>query len=287
MKKVVLLGLSLLALAACRRAKAPLTPAPPEWFEAELTKIATGVAPQAEPVSDAFKAVAFKEDDRTDWRIELAPGACYVFVGIGDQTAEELYLNLFDPEDDRVEKKKESPARVAMEYCVEKPGLHRIEGKVTEGHGHYAVQVFVNPARGNAPPVAAPPPRPTPSPAGEPAPTAAPADLEGAIKALAKSEAQGAEQIGDFFTGSADKTDWYTALDKNKCYWFVGAGDEGVEELHLYLWDPSDERITANKSTQNRVNVGHCPKVSGMFHFQAKVHAGAGTYKVGVFAKKK
>lgn len=289
MKKAVVLGLSLLmALAACRRAKAPLTPGPPEWFEAELHTIATGVAPQAEPVSDTFKALAFKEGDHTDWRIELAAGACYVFVGIGDQTAEELYLNLWDPEDDRVEKKKQSPARVAMEFCAEKPGVHRIQGKVTEGHGHYAVQVFVNPARGNAPPVAAPRPVAKPSPAGKPAPsTPAPANLEGAITALAKSEAAGAEQVGDFFTGSADKTDWYTALDKNKCYWFVGAGDEGVDELHLYLWDPSDKRITANKSTTNRVNVGHCPTVSGMFHFQAKVQAGEGTYEVGVFAKKK
>ena len=283
------LALSLvMPLAACKRNKAPLTPTPPEWMEADLNKMAQAVAPGAQPVQ-TFKAIAFKEDGYTDWRIDLAPGACYVFVGVGDQSTEEIYLNLWDPTDDRVEKKKESPARAAMEWCVEKPGPHRIQGKITEGHGHYMVGVFVNPNRGQPPAMQPRPPAPTAAPptAPPPSPAAKPADLEAVINAQAKSEAAGATRLGDFFTGSADKTDWYTALEQGKCYWFIGAGDKNVKALHLYLWDPNDNRITANKSETNRVNVGHCPTVSGMFHFQAKVEAGEGTYKVGVFAKKK
>ncbi len=284
-KRVVAGVLLLLSASACNRAKAPLTPTPPEWMDAELDKLATSVAPDAGRISDSFKATAFKEDQYTNWQIELQPGACYVFAGIGDQTAEELYLTLWDPKDDRVERKKQEPARVTMEYCAELPGIYRIQGKVTEGHGHYAVAVY---ARGAAAPPPEPLSEPTPAPApkGKPAPTA-PEDLEAVISERAKSEAQGAARIGDFFTGTADKTDWYTALDSSKCYWFIGAGDKGVSELHLYLWDPSDKRITANKSETNQVNVGHCPTVSGMFHFQAKVQAGSGTYKVGVYAKKK
>jgi hypothetical protein len=93
--------------------------------------------------------------------------------------------------------------------------------------------------------------------------------------------------VGDFFTGSADKTDWYSALDAGKCYWFIGAGDEGIDQMHLYLWDPEDQRVTANKSTTNRATVGHCPQRSGMYHFQANIVAGTGTYKVGIYAKSK
>jgi hypothetical protein len=258
-------------------------------MQAEIEKIAQSMAPGAEQITPTFKAVAFEEDDYTDWQVDLAPGACYLFVGVGDQTAQELYLNLWDPTDDRVAKKKEEPARVGMEWCVQKPGLHKIQGKVTEGHGHYQLAVFVNPNKGEPPPPGAhPAPAPQPEgPAPKPQPPAKPADLEGAITARAKTEAQGAKQLGDFFTGSADKTDWYTALEKGKCYWFIGEGGEAISELHLYLWDPNDNRVTANKSATNRVNVGHCPTVSGMFHFQAKVQAGAGTYKVGIFAKRK
>ena len=293
----VLFGLSLLMpLAACKRSKAPLTPQAPDWMEPELAKIAQSMSPGAEQVGQTFKAIAFREDDYTDWRIDLAPGACYLFVGIGDQTSEEMYIALYDPEDDRVNREKEEPARVAMEWCVEKPGLHRIQGKITEGHGHYAVAVFVKggaggharPPHPGPHPGAHPAPQPEPGPATtDPTPAPKPRDLEAVITAQAKSGAPGATRIGDFFTGTADKTDWYTALEQGKCYWFMGAGDQGISELHIYLWDPEDKRITANKSATNRVQVGHCPTTSGMYHFQAKVNAGHGTYKVGVFAKKK
>ncbi len=255
-------------------------------METELVRIAQSVAPGAEQIGETFKAIAFREDDLTDWHIELAPGACYVFVGVGDETSEELYLNLWDPTDDRVVKKKESPARVAMEWCVETPGRHRIQGKVTEGHGHYQVAVFINPNRGQ-PLGTTGNPEPTSFAPVAPAPDPAPPQLDQVILRQAKSEAAGAAQLGSFFTGTADKTDWYTALEKGKCYWFIGAGDDTIRELHLYLWNPNDERITANKAATNRVTVGHCPTVSGMFHFQAKVASGDGTYKVGLFAKAK
>jgi hypothetical protein len=104
---------------------------------------------------------------------------------------------------------------------------------------------------------------------------------------MAKASAPDSERVGDHFAGHADHTDWYVALETGKCYWFIGAGDDDVKELYLYLWDPADKRITANKSENNRVNVGHCPTSSGMYHFQAKVNSGSGKYKVGVFAKKK
>lgn len=263
-----------------------MTPNPPDWMGPELYKMAQAVSPGSRPIGDPYKAIAFKEDDKTDWQVNLEPGACYTIVGVADQTSEELRVLVWDPEGDEVMDEEESPARVVGKYCVQKPGLHKIRGIVTEGHGHYHVAVFVDGAPGSAPrPAPADPGEP--GDPGEPQPAAKPTNLEAVITAKAKAEATGATLVGDFFTGTADKTDWYTALEPDKCYWFIGAGDKGVSELHLYLWDPEDKRITANKGPENRVSVGHCPKVGGMFHFQAKVERGAGTYKVGVYARKK
>ncbi len=58
-----------------------------------------------------------------------------------------------------------------------------------------------------------------------------------------------------------------------------------VKKLSLYIWDPSNKRITENKADSNIATVGHCAKDTGMFKFQAKVHSGSGAYKVGVFEK--
>jgi hypothetical protein len=279
----LLVGLPLVIFAACNRTKAPMTPTPPDWMEPELVRIAQSLVPEVEQVGQTFKAVAYREDDHMDWMVNLDAGSCYIFTGVGDETVEELTLELRDPEDDDVVDETNAPPRLAMEWCTTVPGLYKLHAKVREGHGHYHAAVFLNPKRGTpqpAPALVEPEPEPQPQPANK-------VDLEAAILAMAKSSASGAEQVGDFFEGSADKTDWYTALDSSKCYWFIGAGDDGISELHLYLWDPDDKRITANKSETNRVNVGHCPTVSGMFHFQAKVSSGSGTYKVGVFAKKK
>lgn len=261
-----------------------MTAQAPEWMAPELWNLAKARVPEAEPVGDPFRAIAYEEGDHTDWQVSLEAGKCYIFTGVGDQTVEEMYLGLFDLEDEDVAEEKESPARVAIEWCAQVPGVYKLRGEVSEGHGHYNVGVFVNPRGAGISP--GPTPAPVEPPPEQPDPVAA-KDLEKVIKDMAKSEAAGAEQIGDFFGGSADKTDWYTALDKSKCYWFIGAGDDSISSLHLYLWDPSDKRITANKSETNTVSVGHCPDTSGMFHFQAKVDAGEGNYKVGVFAKKK
>jgi hypothetical protein len=280
----LLVGLPLCFAAACNRSSAPMTPTPPDWMEPELSRIAQSLVPEAQQIGDTLKAVAFEEDDHMEWMVNLEAGSCYIITGVGDQTVEEMTLELKDPEDDDVVDETNAPPRVAMEWCTVMPGLYKLHAQVREGHGHYQAAVFLNPKRGSAP---APVPAPADPAPAKPKPQPAKTDLEAAIIAMAKSSASGSEQVGDFFEGSADKTDWYTALDSSKCYWFLGAGDDSISELHLYLWDPDDKRITANKSETNRVNVGHCPTVSGMFHFQAKVNAGSGSYKVGVYAKKK
>ena len=126
-KLVALLGLSLLMpLGAGNRKKAPMTPNPPDWMGPELYKMAQAAAPGSEPLGEPYKAIAFKEDDKTDWQVNLQPGVCYVFVGVADQTSEELRVLVWDPEGD--DPRYDEALRVAHESWGAPP-----EGLVSRG----------------------------------------------------------------------------------------------------------------------------------------------------------
>jgi hypothetical protein len=271
---VALVGISLgLGLGACRD-KAPVAPVAPDWMEPQVGQQAAAAAPGSTPVGGVLKSVAYDEDEETKWPVMLEANKCYVFSGIGDQSVHELFLELDDPQGDRAARLKNDTPRVLLEHCTTVGGSYQLMGKVTEGYGHYMVGVFLKPG-GPTPPPAEPAPEPV----------APRMDLGKIIDGLAQKH--GAERVGDFFAGNSDKTDWYAALEEGKCYFLIGAGDEGVNKLFLFLWDPQDKRITQNKSDTSQVELGHCPTVSGMYQFQAKVDSGSGEYKVGVYAKKK
>ncbi len=283
-----LLTLSLLVPAvACNRSKAPMTPTPPDWLEGAVDEQALQAAPSAVRVGDLFKGVAFKEGDRQEWRVTLDGGGCIHLSAAGDQTVEELALYLWGPDGKRLETVRGKTARTMLRHCAppQARGEYKFEAKVTEGHGHFAVGLYADAEA--APAAAKHEPADAHKTPKETAPKANAPDLDSRVGALAKSSAAGADLVGEPFKGDADSTDWYVALDKGKCYWFVGAGDEGVEKLALYLWDPSDKRVKASKAETNEVTVGHCPDESGMYHFRAQVNGGAGSYQVGLYAKKR
>ena len=117
------------------------------------------------------------------------------------------------------------------------------------------------------------------------APRAAEDPLIAVIKRLAGENAPGAAQVGNFFRGSDEKTDWHIEMEVGKCYWIIGAGGGKIEELSLYLWDPADERVTQNTDSKTNSTIVHCPPDPGMYKFQAKASEGSGPYVVGVFAK--
>ncbi|MBW2529768.1 MAG: hypothetical protein JRI23_36665 [Deltaproteobacteria bacterium] len=275
--KIIGMCIVLAAFINCRRDKPPVSPTPPAWLVTVVQDQATQHAPDAQLVGNMYQGVAHEEGDDTEWPLTLEPGQCYWFSGAGDQGIEELELFLYDPQDDRVAKATDGAPRAMMAHCPTVPGMYKLRAKAEEGRGHFHVGVYAKAApEGTATP---PAPTGTAAPAGQ--------DLAALCDAEAKAAAPGAERVGDHFSGNADETDWYTALEVDKCYWFIGVGGEGVSELWLYLWDPADKRITTNKSESNKVTVGHCPEKPGMYHFQAKIGSGSGEYKVGVYAKKK
>ncbi len=262
---------------ACRRrrARVAITSQPPAWLEGVVLDQAKQNAPDAKQVGNIYKGVAHEEDGRTQWQMLLEGGTCYWFSTAGDQSVEQLYVNLWDPSEDRVAKLKLDGPKLVLAYCTKVAGMYKLEVKVTKGAGHYHVGVFGKAAPGGPAPTSAPPPPATPE------------RLAQVIAEMAKSSASGARLVGELFEGENPESDWYVQFEPGKCYWLIGAGEKEVEELYLYLWDPKDSRVTANKSDTNRVTIGHCPTVGGMFHFQVKIGRGNGKYKVGVYAKKK
>lgn len=279
-KIIALCAVAFIALFNCRRKLPPVAPTPPAWLVTVVQDQAAQNAPGAELVGNIYQGVAYEQGDTTDWSVPLEAGKCYWFSAAGDQGIERLYLSLYDPEDDRVEREKPDSPRVMLAYCPEMAGMHRVEALAKRGRGHFHMGVYAKPAAGAAP---------APGTAAKPQPTGAPAaaDLGAICDEEAKTAAPGATRVGNHFSGNADETDWYTALEAGKCYWFIGVGGSGINQLWLFLWDPDDKRITANKAETNKVTVGHCPDKAGMYHFQAKIGAGSGDYKVGVYVKDK
>jgi len=104
------------------------------------------------------------------------------------------------------------------------------------------------------------------------------------------STAPGAQRVADFYRGAAwkhqrDRVDLYVPLDQTNCYWFSGVGAGGVERLHLYLWDQSNDRVATARVDGPMALLAYCPKSSGMYHLQARVARGQGYYVVGTYAK--
>lgn len=263
-----------LALTGCGRP--PVPPQAPSYLASAAVEQVKARYPDAVEVHEALRGLSYDEDAFKRWDIELEAGRCYYFSGVADRvTAEELELALYDATDDELEDEDaDDPPHVLMEYCPETTATVYLQARIPDGAGHYHIEVYGKPNA--APP---PPPEPPPPP---PAPVV---DLDARVASLAASAAAGAERVGDLYRGTADYTDWYVALEAGKCYWFVGAGDDDVDELYLYLWNPEDDRITQSKPESREVSIGHCPKVSGMHRFQAKVGSGSGAYAVGLYKK--
>lgn len=111
--------------------------------------------------------------------------------------------------------------------------------------------------------------------------------LEAAAVAQARTQAKDATQVGEFFRGQGEKTDYQVLLEAGKCYWFSGTS-QGLTKLYMYLWAPGAKfftpRLTDSKSTTGQATMAHCATQSGMYKFQVKTE-GAGHFVVGLFAK--
>lgn len=256
--------------AACGHRAPPVAAAPPPDLDQRADQQAHSAAPTGERVGEVLHGVSHEEDQFTDWRVQLDAGQCYWFGYAGDGGITKFSMYIFSPTDSRLDSARGKPPQGVFTHCAQQSGIYRVQGKVAGGAGHYAVVVYKT--KGQDPP---PPPKAEPK-----------LDLEAMIEKQAAATAPGAKRVGEFFAGTADTSDWATAMEPGKCYWIIGAGEpKKVKKLWLYLWDGHNKRITESKSDSETAVIGHCATEAGMFKFQAKVESGSGPYKVGVYAK--
>lgn len=249
-----------------------VSPTPPPDLEARADTEAHASAKDGERIGEVLRGVAHRDDGFTDWRVQLEENTCYWFGYAGDAGVQRFSMYIWDPKDHRLDSARGKPPQGVFSHCAEQNGIYRVQGKVSEGAGHYAVVVYKTKA---------------PEKKAAPIPEKAPAvDLAAIIEKKAAQSATGAKRMGDFVEGSAETSEFYTAMEAGKCYWIVGAGEPGkVKKLFLYLWDPKAHRVTENKSDSDTTVVGHCAKESGMYKYQLKVDSGSGPYKAAIYVK--
>lgn len=273
---VALLALAPVAALAtgCGRERIAVSPEPPRDLEARAETEAKASAQGGERVGDTLRGVAHHSDAFTDWRVQLEAGQCYWFGYAGDAGVEKFSMYIWDPKDKRLDSARGKPPQGVFTHCAEQSGIYRVQGKVADGAGHYAVVVYKTKG-----------PEKKPEPVAK-APEKHDVDLAPIIEKKATQSAPGAKRSGDFVDGSAETSEFYTAMEAGKCYWIIGAGEPGkVKRLYLYLWDPKSKRVTENKSDSDTTMVGHCAKESGMYKYQLKVDSGSGIYKAAIYVK--
>ena len=153
-----------LGLLACGGARPQVAPLPPDWLGAAVDDHAKKSNARAHRIRDYYKGVAYENGDRTDWQVPLEIGKCYWFVAVGEETVQELFLYLWDPDDTRVETERNKSNKTILAHCAARTGEYRLQAKVAEGYGHYFVGAFRELKVGEAPPEEKPPEKPAPAP---------------------------------------------------------------------------------------------------------------------------
>jgi hypothetical protein len=270
MKHLVFFTLPLLAaIGGCGHHRPAVSPDPSPDLEVRADQEARASATEGERVGPTLYGVAYHDDQFTDFRMPLEGGNCYWFGLAEDPGIKKFAVYIWSPSEKRLASERVRPPQGVFKHCAEQSGVYRLEGKVGEGAGHFAVVIYKTKAAEK--PALVQPQK---------------ADLAAVIEKQAASAAPGATRQGDFYSGTADTSEWYTSLEAGKCYWVIGAGEPGkVKKLFIYLWDPQNKRVTESRSDTENVMVGHCAKTPGMYKFQAKVDSGSGEYKVGVYVK--
>lgn len=274
MKKALTLGSLplLLALAACGHEAPPVSPTPDPQIESMINQQAETASPGSELVSEAlFRGVSYDKGESQDFHVELTAGQCYIFVAAADEGVRGLQLTVWDPSNKRVAGDKSRTREALTQTCPSETGSYKFQGKVLKGAGHWAIGVFGKEA---------------PEKKTVEEPKEQKADLEKMISEEAASVAPEAKQVGNFYTGTSTKSDFYVQLDKGTCYWFIGAAQPGVDDYYIYLWDQNNKRIGETKASTNKAQFGHCAKDSSMYHVQVKVDDDKDEVKLGIWGKK-
>lgn len=77
--------------------------------------------------------------------VSLATGNCYVIIGAGSASLQELDLRLFDGAGTKVAQDVHTGPGAALRYCPPNSGTHYVAALATSGSGLFGVQRYVGP----------------------------------------------------------------------------------------------------------------------------------------------
>ena len=107
------------------------------------------------------------------------------------------------------------------------------------------------------------------------------------VEKQANQSAPGATLMGEIYKGvtyrSGESNEWKVTLETGKCYWFSAVGDDKVQRISLYLWNPNGGREETERSRNPRTVLYHCPDEQGLHRFEAKTTRGNGHFAVGIY----
>ena len=257
---------------------------------AQLQQLGMSMAPGQAPASQVFSGFS-NEGVENPFMVPLEMSRCYTFIGTVGPGVQQLSIYLFDPSGKTVAKDT-SDRSVAPKivHCTRWPGLYKILGKIKRGAGEFGMQAFT--PGGAMVQQQAPPPPPPVAVAAPPvgyvaAPPPVNSQLAGQLLSLAQTLAVGqvpATVVYGGFAPTNQEMPFMVALNAGRCYTFIGTVGMGVEQLSIYLVDPTGKTVvkdTADRSVAPRMT--HCTAFPGMYKILAKIKRGAGEFAVQGF----
>jgi hypothetical protein len=273
--------------------------------QSAVQQVAAMYAPGQVPASQVFAGAA-PTGVEVPFFVALQPGRCYTFVGAVGPGVEQLSIYLFDPSGRTVAKDTTDRSITPhLTHCARWPGQYKILGKIKRGQGELAIQAFT---QGAAPPpvapapVAPPPPAttvlpPIQQPAVPPQPPPPPGYTTGApppqsplaaqLRQLGAQYAPGQVPASGVYGGFAQtgvEMPFMVELQAGRCYTFVGTVGAGVEQLSIYLFDPTGRTVV--KDTTDRAiapRMTHCARWPGFYKLLGKVKRGQGEFAIQAF----
>jgi hypothetical protein len=293
MNRAVLIAITFVAAAA--NAQSP-------QVQGQLRQVAAQWASGQAPASQIFGGFA-QEGVEMPYMLPLEIGRCYTFVGTVGPGVEQLSIYLFDPTGRTVVKDTQDRSITPhMTWCPKWPGMYKLLGKIKRGNGEFAMQAYTH---GGAPAAAAVPPPPPPAPAPvvvapPPAPTtptpppgyavAAPppgSALGGQLRSLAAQFAPGHIPASQIFGGFAQRDvemPYILTLEMGRCYVFVGTVGPGVEQLSIYLFDPSGKTVIKDTTDRSIApHMQHCARYTGPYKLLGKIKRGQGEFAMQAY----
>jgi hypothetical protein len=113
---------------------------------------------------------------------------------------------------------------------------------------------------------------------------------ERVLASMAKKWAAGLIAAGPVVSGRLEegkRGDHLTVLREGFCYRVLAAGEDAVQDMDLFLYDPSGVQMQQD-ATEDRLPVlgsdaELCPQASGAFRVQVFMYKGAGAYALRVY----